>query len=118
MTLAEYGREKRTAEVEAAAGSHEAGSHPHPGPLEYLQIGLVLAVMTGLEVAIYYADISHNLLAGILLVLSALKFSLVVLWFMHLKFDNRLFANMFVGGLLLALALFVVVLATMGAGLV
>ncbi len=118
MTLAEYGKGKPTADLEAEAVPHDAGGHPHPGPLEYLQIGLVLAVVTGIEVTVYYAGINHNLLVGILLALSALKFSLVVLWFMHLKFDNRVLANMFVGGLLLAMALFVVVLAIMGAGLV
>ena len=66
----------------------------------------------------YYIDALDDVLIPILIVLSALKFSMVVMWFMHLRFDNRLFSGLFVGGLMLAAALFVVVLATLGGGLV
>jgi len=55
---------------------------------------------------------------ALLIALSILKFSLVVLWFMHLKFDNRLFSQLFVGGLLLALSVFVVAVATLHGKLV
>ena len=67
---------------------------------------------------LYYIDMSHNLLVVLLLVLSAVKFSLVVLWFMHLKFDNRLFSQFFAGGFLLALTIFAVALATLHGKLV
>jgi hypothetical protein len=40
------------------------------------------------------------------------------MWFMHLRFDNRLFSTFFVGGLMLVATLFVVVLATLGGKLV
>ena len=69
-------------------------------------------------VAIYYVDIAQGLLLGLLLVLSAMKFVLVMLWFMHLRFDSPLFSTLFTGGLLLAVALFMVVLATLGSSLV
>jgi cytochrome c oxidase subunit 4 len=117
MTLADYRKIKR--EDAAAPGEeHEAESHPHPTALEYAQIGLVLAAVTAVEVALYYLDLSHNLLVVLLIVLSAVKFSLVVLWFMHLKFDNRLFSQLFVGGFLLALSVFVVVIAALQGSLV
>jgi cytochrome c oxidase subunit 4 len=90
----------------------------HPGALEYAQIGLILGVITAIEVALYYIDMSHTLLVICLLVLSAVKFSLVVLWFMHLKFDHGLFSSMFVVGLLLAISIFTVALATVGGSLV
>ena len=52
-----------------------------------------------------------NLLSGtlvpLLLVLSALKFVLVVLFYMHLKFDNRFFAFLFSGPLLLAIGVMI-----------
>ena len=118
MTLAEYRRrrgEPIEAEPEATVAVHEA---KHPGPLEYAQIGTVLAVVTLIEVGIYYMEIAHGLLVFFLVVLSALKFTLVVLWFMHLKFDNRLFSSMFILGLLLALAVFTVALSTVGGKLV
>jgi cytochrome c oxidase subunit 4 len=119
MTLAEF-RGIRPATGagagHAAAPAHRQGAHP--GPAEYVKIGLTLAVITAVEVAIYYIDALSDVLIPILMVLSALKFSLVVMWFMHLKFDNRMFSTFFVGGLMLVAALFVVVLATLGGALV
>jgi cytochrome c oxidase subunit IV len=119
MTLAEY---RRRGGVEAP---HEEGIvveevhvEKHPGPLEYAQIGLILAAITGVEVGIYYLGLAHALLVVGLMVLSATKFSMVVLWFMHLKFDSRLFSTMFILGFLLALSIFTVVLATVGGKLV
>ena len=74
--------------------------------------------MTAVEVAVYYVDALAGALLGILMVLSAMKFVLVVLWFMHLRFDNRLFSILFAGGLVLAVLLFAVVLSSLGASLV
>lgn len=91
---------------------------PHPSAEAYVTVGLILAVITIVEVAVYYLDIVEGALLGILLVLSALKFILVALWFMHLQFDNPLFSTLFTGGLMLAGALFIVVIATLGASLV
>ena len=84
-----------------------------PTPAEYVNIGLLLAAITAVEVAVYYVDALAGLLVPVLIVLSLSKFLLVVLWFMHLRFDNRLFSTFFTGGLLLALAVFIVVLATL-----
>jgi hypothetical protein len=53
-----------------------------------------------------------------LIVASTLKFLLVVLWFMHLKFDNSLFLQLFAGGMLLTFAIFSVALATVDGKLV
>ncbi|HXF51336.1 MAG TPA: cytochrome C oxidase subunit IV family protein [Dehalococcoidia bacterium] len=90
----------------------------HPTPADYVKVGFALAIVTLIEVGVYYVEAIEDYLAAILILLSALKFSLVVLWFMHLRFDSRLFSTMFVGGLALALAVFAVVLATLGASLV
>ena len=117
MTLADY-RKIRPEDTESVHAGHEAGEHGHPGALEYVQIGVVLAVVTAIEVGLYYINLTHDLLVILLIVLSALKFSLVVLWFMHLKFDNLLFSRLFVGGLLLALTIFVVALSTLHGQLV
>lgn len=89
----------------------------HPGPIEYVQVGIALAIITGVEVAVYYLDLPERLFVGILIALSAAKFSLVVLFFMHLKFDSRLFSTAFTAGFVLALAIFIVVLTTLGANL-
>lgn len=85
--------------METHAAQHEQS---HPQPLEYIKIAVILGVITAVEVAVYYIQAFAAFLVPVLLSLSALKFSLVVLWFMHLKFDNRLFSVLFVGGLMLA----------------
>ncbi|MBI5287559.1 MAG: cytochrome C oxidase subunit IV family protein [Chloroflexi bacterium] len=90
----------------------------HPGDMEYLKIFVILAVITTVEVALFYIDMDRKLLIPSLIVLSAVKFIMVVSWFMHLKFDSRLFTTAFVTGLLLAAAVFTVVLATLGSNLV
>ncbi|MDP9238702.1 MAG: cytochrome C oxidase subunit IV family protein [Chloroflexota bacterium] len=90
----------------------------HPGPEEYVKIGATLAIITAFEVILYYINIPRGLFVLMLLGLSALKFSLVVLWFMHLRFDSRLFSTAFVTGLVLAFAVFTVVIATLGSNLV
>ena len=90
----------------------------HPTELEYVKIGIALAVITLVEVALFYVDIDRALLIPTLIVLSAGKFFLVVAWFMHLRFDSRLFTTAFVTGMALAGAVFTVVLATLGSNLV
>ena len=85
--------------------------HGHPGARAYVTVAVILAIITSVEVAVYYIEAVRPLLAPILLTLSAVKFAAVVLWFMHLKFDNRLFSSFFVGGLFLAGALMIALLA-------
>jgi cytochrome c oxidase subunit 4 len=111
MTLAEYKR-RRGEPLEPEPDAHDAAhQEKHPGPLEYAQIGFILAVVTAVEVALYYIDMSHDLLVTVLIVLSLAKFTLVVLWFMHLKFDSRLFSVLFFGGMALTMSVFLVVVA-------
>jgi cytochrome c oxidase subunit 4 len=90
----------------------------HPGPSEYVVIGLILAMLTAVEVALYYIDLSQGVLVPTLLILSAAKFAFVVLWFMHLKFDSPLLSRLFATGFFGAIVLFTVVMATLGASLV
>jgi cytochrome c oxidase subunit IV len=84
------------------ADSHTPTEHSHPGPLRYVQIAVILCVITGIEVAVYYVPALTGALIPILLALSAVKFSIVVMWYMHLRFDAPIFSAIFVGGLLLA----------------
>jgi len=119
MTLADYRKRNGADQAEVqpftVEGVHES---THPGPLEYAQIGLILVVITAVEVGIYYLGISQTLLVTALVVFSASKFTLVVLWFMHLKFDAPLFSWIFVLGFLLALSIFTVAIATLDGKLV
>src|SRR5215211_1235802 len=84
----------------------------HPGPRQYVVIAVVLAVITAAEVAVYYIESVETLLVPMLIVFAFLKFFLVVSWFMHLRFDSRLFLRLFVTGLVLAGVVFAVVLVT------
>jgi cytochrome c oxidase subunit 4 len=95
------------ADVHAPAGAHGAG---HPSPKEYIRIGVILFVLTALEISASYAGVSGGILIPTLLVLAIVKFALVVLWFMHLKFDDRRFARFFVMGLAGASILYLIVL--------
>ena len=88
-------------------GAHTAG---HPTPKEYVRIGVVLFVLTALEITASYTHVSGSILIPTLFVLAIVKFALVVLWFMHLKFDDRRFARFFVMGLAGASILYLVVL--------
>lgn len=91
-----------------------AAEHPHPGPRVYVKVAAVLALVTAVEVAIYYLDMPDGLLIGLLMFFSTMKFALVALYFMHLKFDSRLFQRLFLAGLTLALTVYVIVLLTFG----
>jgi cytochrome c oxidase subunit IV len=84
----------------------------HPGPRQYVNIAIILAIITAAEVAIYYISALDDFLVPLLIVFSAIKFILVVSWFMHLKFDSRVFRRLFVAGLVLAFAVFGIVLST------
>ncbi len=83
----------------------------HPTSFTYLKVGLTLAALTGIEVGVFYIDALEPAFLAIFLILSVVKFVLVVLFYMHLKFDARLFSTVFVGGLLLAVAVVVVLMA-------
>jgi cytochrome c oxidase subunit 4 len=91
------------------AGQHAPHTQAHPSPKQYIQVAVVLAVITALEVGLYYIKIPDNLLVGLLLVFSALKFALVVLWFMHLRFDSPILKRLFVTGIVLAATVYAVV---------
>jgi cytochrome c oxidase subunit 4 len=84
----------------------------HPSPKEYIRIAVILAVVTAAEVGIYYLELSRGLLIPLLFVFATIKFALVVLWFMHLRFDSRTYARLFMLGLAGAVTLYVVVLLT------
>jgi cytochrome c oxidase subunit 4 len=93
------------------AAAHDAGhgatAHSgHPGPKQYVVIALILSVITAIEVWVYYIPALLPYIFPILIVLSIVKFVMVVGWFMHLRFDHMSFTWYFAGGLVLALAIF------------
>ncbi len=90
----------------------EHSTHGHPSPRKYVFIAVILAIVTAIEVAIYYFNLAPGVLVGFLLLFAVIKFILVASWFMHLRFDSRLFKALFITGIITALLVFSVVLAT------
>ncbi|MCM8747549.1 cytochrome C oxidase subunit IV family protein [Thermomicrobiaceae bacterium CFH 74404] len=84
----------------------------HPGPVTYVKIAVILAIVTIIEVATYYLESFFGAaLVPILLVLSAAKFVLVVGFYMHLKFDAPLLRGMFAWGMTVAIGITLAMLA-------
>ena len=85
----------------------------HPSPRKYVWVAIILAIVTAIEVAIYYIPAiaeNHALLITSLLIFALIKFVMVGAYFMHLKYDSPIFRRFFITGLVLALAVFAVVL--------
>ena len=96
-------------EVEA----HGAQEHAHPTPRRYIEIAVVLAVITLIEVFVLYipdpaflgVEAFRPALGPIFVILSTVKFVLVVGWYMHLRFDPPFFRRMFGFALVIALTI-------------
>jgi cytochrome c oxidase subunit IV len=97
--------------------STDAQAHhdEHPGPARYVQIAVILAFLTALEVSTYYVDFGA-LGIPLLVVLMIIKFVIVASWFMHLKFDSKLYTRLLYGGLILAVALYALTLVAFAFG--
>ena len=95
--------------------AHDDTQHDHGlSDLGYVKIAIALAIVTAIEVALSYTqDQLGALFLPLLLILMGIKFFSVVLYFMHLKFDNRLFSLMFYIGIVLAVGCYCVALASM-----
>lgn len=93
----------------------EGGEHgPHPTEAFYVKVAIILAVVTGLEVGLYYTSFNQAATNGILLGMAAVKFVMVAAYFMHLKFDNRILRRLFITGFILATFCYVAYLVTLG----
>jgi len=90
----------------AAGGSHAAAhdAHAHPTWKQYKWVALILTAITVVEVWIYYIPsfTRTKLFVPSLLIMSAVKFAIVVMFYMHLKYDARLFRALFTGPLIIA----------------
>ena len=110
-----------SSETETHIAPHEVlehGHHAHDGKehwsdWQYVQLAAALAFVTAIEVLLsYIKDDMGSVFLPALLILMAIKFFAVVMFFMHLKFDNRLFSVLFYLGLGLAVGVYVVALCT------
>ena len=88
--------------------AHEGAGvlHEHPTWKQYKWVALWLTVITIGEVWAYYvpALVASRAFVPALLIMSAVKFFIVVAFYMHLKYDHKLFRALFVGPLLIAMS--------------
>lgn len=94
------------------------GDHPHASVGTYVKVAAILTVVTALEFGVLYIRALTPILVPLLLVLSAGKFALVVMFFMHLRYDPRALTTLFTGPLIIATGLAVAVMTLSGAFLI
>ncbi len=90
---------------EANAGHHGAGiEHAHPTWSTYWKVAVILTAITAIEVWVYYIPsfVHSRGFVPLLLFMSAVKFAIVVMFYMHLRYDHRLFRALFTGPLIVA----------------
>lgn len=86
----------------ASAPGH-AGHHDDENKFQiYVQIAMLLAVITGIEIAIVYFPWTPWIIITSLVVLSAVKFMFVIFYFMHLRWDKPFCTILFFIGLIIA----------------
>ena len=94
-----------------ATETHEDAHEHGMSDAGYVKIAIILALITGLEVSTYYVDFGPLFMPS-LLIMMVVKFVMVVSYFMHLKFDSKIFSFLFYTGLGLALFVYIAALAT------
>ena len=87
---------------------HDSG---HPTPVTYAKVAALLGIITAIEFVIFYVEAIENVVVPMFLILSAVKFAMVSMFYMHLKFDSRIFSGFYVGGLILATSVIMALLA-------
>ncbi len=86
------------------------GGVSHAGPGFYWLVGFLLAVITLAEVWAFTLEGLGPWYVPILLILSLFKFVGVVAFFMHLRFDHRLFSYIFVAAMMIGIGIFTALL--------
>jgi len=100
--------------MDPAPGLLPGELRPHPSPFKYVVIAVVLCVVTAAEVAVSYleGDIPDGLIITLLMIMAIMKFWTVAAWYMHLQTDKPIFRRFFVLGIIAAVILYTIVLAT------
>ncbi len=86
-------------------------SEVHTDPFhrrDYNRVFWILAVLTAIEVALglqFGADLPRTILTLILLLLALSKASLIAMYYMHLRWDNKFLAAIFITPLFMAVML-------------
>jgi cytochrome c oxidase subunit 4 len=106
-------------EVDDDSPVHPGEHHSHgPTDREYFKIFWVLVVLTALEVSTewwvdWFGEGAKPIKGPVLIFLMVVKFFLVALWFMHLKWDPPILKRTFYTGMVVAIAVYVIALSAM-----
>jgi cytochrome c oxidase subunit 4 len=112
--MSEHQATAAPAEREEGLPSPEPGGHEHyPDEWQYVKVAIILFAITAVEVTVYYISGLKKALPPLLLIMSVVKFTLVALYFMHLRFDSKVFRRLFATGIGLAVAVYMIVLTTL-----
>lgn len=96
------------AEITQGDQPGEAREYVHPTAAVYVLVAAFLAALTGMEVTVYYFGVALGpVLVPLLLILAAAKFSLVAMFYMHLRYERWVLNSMFLLALAIATALLV-----------
>ncbi len=88
---------------QATAPAHPGEHHAEESKFwVYVQIAMLLAVITGVEIVAIGLPFSKWLLVTSLVILSVVKFLFVIFYFMHLRWDKLFCTILFFIGLVLA----------------
>lgn len=106
-----------------AAGESTAEHHhrhpdekPHPTVATYGKVAAILTLITVVEVWVYYIPsfVASRLFVPSLLIMSAVKFAVVVMFYMHLRYDHKLFRTLFTGPLIIAITTLIALMFLFG----
>jgi cytochrome c oxidase subunit 4 len=86
----------------ASAAGHADHDHDTSKFQIYVNIAMLLAVITGVEIVGIYLPFAKGLIVTALVILSIVKFMYVIFYFMHLRWDKPFCTIMFFIGLVLA----------------
>jgi cytochrome c oxidase subunit IV len=94
--------------------SPEPGVEEHyPDEWQYIKVALILFAITMAEVSIYYVSGAMHVVITLMAFMMIAKFAIVALYFMHLRFDSKLFRRLFVTGIILACAVYLIALSSL-----
>ena len=102
---------------ESSAGhAHHPDEKPHPTWKQYKWVALILTLITVVEVWVYYIPsfVASRLFVPSLLIMSAVKFFIVVMFYMHLRYDHKLFKVLFTGPLIIAITTLIALMFLFG----
>ncbi|MDX2342577.1 MAG: cytochrome C oxidase subunit IV family protein [Acidimicrobiia bacterium] len=93
----------------------ETAHRAHPTPAMYWGIAAFLAVVTAIEIAIPGISALDSVKVPLLWGLAIVKFGTVVMFFMHLRYEKKLYRTLFLLGVIGVVPLMLVMLLSMDA---